>query len=93
MGTRKFETTSFNCIYRNLRLVHDKAQAGTIGRLTRANLTIAGKIAEVKKGEVPDERWNENLNTWSTRQTRQLRSTLQVIVVKHTPIQDDHKQD
>lgn len=36
---------------RNLRLANDKAQDVTIKRLTRGNPTMAGKFAEVKKGE------------------------------------------
>lgn len=38
---------------RNLRLANDKAQDVTIKRLTRGNPTMAGKFAEVKKGEAP----------------------------------------
>ena len=36
---------------RNLRLANDKAQDVTIKRLTRGNPTMAGKFADVKKGE------------------------------------------
>jgi hypothetical protein len=36
---------------RNLRLANDKAQDVTIKRLTRGNPTMAGKFAEVKRGE------------------------------------------
>lgn len=36
---------------RNLRLANDKAQDVTIKRLTKGNPTMAGKFAEVKRGE------------------------------------------
>ncbi len=39
---------------RNLRLANDKAQDVTIKKLTRKNLTMAAKFAEVKK-EGPGE--------------------------------------
>ena len=36
---------------RNMRLANDKAQDVTIKKLTRGNPTMAGKFAEVKKGD------------------------------------------